>query len=198
MQALNNVKTLCLRLCMLITAVLMLSSCISGIWTGANLFYDRHNVYNSLSDYDLYRIAHHALYHDRYFKCAECHIDLTVFNGDVLLAGHVETAEMRDEAYKRVMAQPDYRRLIKKISIEPIRTHTARDAWITSKIRSQIIADSDINPRAFKVVTSDQIVYLMGDVVPEQAEWVISIARHTSGVKRVVKLFKYYHLKDKA
>jgi osmotically-inducible protein OsmY len=194
----DRTKKWVLRICFFICSSLLLTGCISGIWTGASLIYDRHNVYHSFSDYELYTIAHHALYQDNYFKCAECHIDLTVFNGDLLLAGHVETAEMRDEAYKRVMAHPDYRRLFKKISIEPIRTHITRDTWITGKIRSQVIADSEINPRAFKVVTSDQIVYLMGDVMPDQAEWVVSIARHTSGVKRVVKLFKYYHLSDKA
>lgn len=176
---------------------LILSGCISSIWTGANFIYDRHSVYNSFSDIDIYQMAHHALYKDNYFKCAECHLDLAVFNGDLLLAGHVETAEMREEAYRRVMTHPDYRRLFKKISIEPIRTHIARDAWITGKIRSKIVADAEINPHSFKVVTSDQVVYLMGDVMPDQAEWVISIARETNGVKRVVTLFKYYHLSDK-
>lgn len=194
----DRIKLLGIKHCVIMISSLILSGCISGVWTGANLFYDRHNVYHSFSDYELSTLTHHALYKDNYFKCAQCHIDITAFNGDLLLAGHVETAEMRDEAYKRVMAHPDYRRLFKKISIEPIRTHITRDSWITAKIRSQVIADSEINPRAFKVVTSDQIVYLMGDVMPDQAEWVVSIARNTSGVKRVVKLFKYYHLSDRA
>lgn len=194
----DHTKTWMLKLTFFICNSLLLTACVSGVWTGANLFYDRHNVYHSFSDYELYTIAHHALYQDNYFKCAECHIDLAVFNGDVLLAGHVETNDMREEAYKRVMVHPDYRRLFKKISIDPIRTHVTRDAWITSKIRSQIVADSEINPRSFKVVTADQIVYLMGDVLPDQAEWVVEIARNTSGVKRVVKLFQYYHLSDKA
>ncbi len=71
------------------------------------------------------------------------------------------------------------------------------DNWITTKIRSKILADSTIDPNDFKVVTADQIVYLMGDVIPEQAAKVIHIARTCTGVKRVVKLFKYYNLSDK-
>lgn len=188
-----NPITKCLLTCL---SIILLSGCVTGIWTGANFIYDRHTVYNSLSDIDIYRIAHHALYKDKYFKCAECHIDLAVFNGDVLLAGHVETAEMRDEAYRRVMASREYRRLFKYISIQPIRTHIAKDTWITGKIRSRIIADAEINPRSFKVITSDQVVYLMGDVVPDQAEWVVNIARETDGVNKVVRLFKYFHLSD--
>ena len=73
-----------------------------------------------------------------------------------------------------------------------------KDSLITAKIRSQIVADSEINPRAFKVVTSDGVVYLMGDVIPTQADWVVEIARNTAGVLTVVKLFKYYQLSDNA
>jgi hypothetical protein len=37
----------------------------------------------------------------------------------------------------------------------------------------------------------------MGDVIPKEANIVIQIARECAGVKRVVKLFKYYNLDDK-
>ena len=177
---------------------MLLSGCVTSLWTGANLVYDRHHVYNSLTDFELNANAHRALYQDDLFQCPTCHLDLAVFNGDILLAGHLESAEMRDEAYKRVMAEKGYRRLFKEVSIAPFRTHIARDSWITTKIRSKILADSEINPRSFKIVTSDQVVYLMGDVMPDQADWVVSIARNTSNVIRVVKLMKYYHLSDKA
>jgi osmotically-inducible protein OsmY len=190
-------SSISLKAFILAGSCILLSSCLSGIWTGANLFYDRHNVYNSFNDFELSNTARNALYADDALECPECHIDLAVFNGDILLAGHLENAQMRDEAYRRVMAKPGYRRLFKEISIEPIRTNLRKDSWITTKIRSKIIADSEINPHSFKIVTSDQIVYLMGDVMPDQAEWVTTIARETSGVRRVVKLLKYYHLTDK-
>ena len=180
----------------LIVGSMLLSSCIGSIWTGANLLYDRHSVINTLSDYQLNINVKHALFHDDYFVCAECNLDVAVFNGDILLAGHLETEEMRQEAYKRVEAESGYRRLFKEISIKPIRTNITKDTWITTKIRSKIIADSEIDPHRVKVVTSDQVVYLMGDVIATQADWIIDIARSTDGVLRVVKLFKYYHLSD--
>ena len=37
----------------------------------------------------------------------------------------------------------------------------------------------------------------MGDVIPKEAAIVIQIARRCPGVKRVVKLLKYYNLSDK-
>lgn len=182
---------------LLISGSLMLSACVSGIWTGANLFYDRHSVMNTMSDYELNLNVNRALFYDDYFVCAQCHLDVAVFNGDILLVGHVETEEMRQEAYKRVNTVTGYRRLFKEISIKPIRTNIAKDSWITTKIRSKIVADSEINPHMVKVVTSDQVVYLMGDVIATQADWIIDIAKTTTGVLRVVRLFKYYHLSDK-
>lgn len=190
-------KTSFLKLLTIVCSCFFLSGCLSGVWTGANLFYDRHTIYDSLSDYDLNTRALHALHQNEPFDCPECHIDLAVFNGDILLAGHVETEALREEAYSRVSKVSGYRRLFKRISIDPFRTDLMKDTWITAKIRSQIIADSEINPKSFKVVTSDQIVYLMGDVIPEQSAWVVDIARRTNGVIRVVKLFKYYNLSDK-
>lgn len=179
-----------------ICSSMLLSSCFGGVWTGANLFYDRHTVIHSLNDYELNIHANRALFYDDYFVCAECHLDIAVFNGDILLAGHLETEEMRHEAYKRIEAESGYRRLFKEISIKAIRTNVAKDSWITAKIRSKIIADSEINPRMVKVVTSDQVVYLMGDVIASQADWIIDIAKTTTGVERVVKLFMYYHLSN--
>lgn len=177
---------------------LLLSGCLGTIWTGAGLVYDHHSVMHTFNDIELDALANRALYKDDLFRCPTCHIELAVFNGDVLLAGHLESQEMREEAYKRIdAAKLDYRRLFKFISIKPYRTHLARDSWITTKIRSQILTDSDIAPRTFKIVTADQVVYLMGDVMADQAEWVIDIAKKTSGVLRVVKLLKYYHLTDK-
>ena len=71
-----------------------------------------------------------------------------------------------------------------------------QDDWISASIRAKIIADSSINPKDFNIITSSQVVYLMGDVIPAEADRVIQIARQCAGVKRVVKLFKYYNLSD--
>ena len=130
------------------------------------------------------------------FKREDCDIDLAIINGDILMAGSVPTIELRQEAFDRITALQGYRRIFNQLSTTQRNNNTIEDNWITAKIRSQIFTDSDINPHDFKVVTSDQIVYLMGDVIPEEAARVIHIARSCAGVKRVVKLFKYYNLSD--
>lgn len=188
------------RALLILMMSMLLTGClgISGVWTGAELVYDRHNLYKKFNDYQLVAQANRALYRDKMFKRDDCYIDLAAFNGDLLLVGHVPTPELRDEAYARVARKTGYRRLFNQLAIGHSDGNDAEDSWITAKIRSQIVADAEIDPHQFKVITVDQVVYLMGDVLPEEAARVIQIARETDDVIRVVKLFKYYHLSDKS
>lgn len=187
----------CFVVLALIFCSLLLTGCVGSVWTGATLIYDRHSIYKKWDDYELAARAGHALFDDKMFKQDGCSIDVAVFNGDVLLAGHVPTQALRQEAESRMEKLPDYRRIFNQLAINGQPGNLVQDGWITTKIRSRIFADSSINPHAFKIVTDDRIVYLMGDVKPAQAEKVIYIARNTTGVKRVVKLMKYYNLSDK-
>jgi osmotically-inducible protein OsmY len=181
---------------LVIASVMLFTGCwSSSLWTGANLVYDRHDVYKQVSDFQLAATANRALYKDMKFKCASCEVDVAVFNGDILLAGHVPNVYLRQEAQKRVLI-PGYRRIFNQLAISYLPENLVEDGWITTKIRSRILADSSIDPDQFKIVTVDRVVYLLGDVVPSQARNVVYIARSCEGVKRVVKLFKYYHLTD--
>lgn len=183
---------------LIIILCISISGCFGTVMTGVGMVYDRHNIYKKMSDFQIGANVRRALYKDNLLKCKTCYIDIETFNGDLLLAGHVPTRALRNEAEKRVKTVDDYRRVFVHLSISKERATSLEDSWITAKIRSAIIADSSINPKKFRVATSDGVVYLMGDVQPEQAKKVIQIARTTSGVKRVVKMFKYYQLSNKA
>lgn len=185
-----------LLLTLVFISSMLLSGCLSEVWTGANLVYDRHNIYKKISDFQLGANVSHALYHDNVFKEDGCNIEAAIFNRDILLVGQVPTAALRQQAHERVAGVAGKRRLFDQIAISIAPEDSAQDSWITAKLRSQIFADSDIDPHKFKVITFGKIVYLMGDVEPEQAERVILLARRCAGVKRVVKLFKYYNLSD--
>jgi len=181
---------------LLVMSSVFLSGCLNGLWSGATLLYDRHNVYKKISDYQLFLTASHALREDNLYMRKDASVEIAVFNGDLLLVGYVPSLELRNEAQKRVGALSGCRRLFNQLSIRSTAENPLQDSWITGEIRSQIFMDSAIDPSKFKVITADQIVYLMGDVDPAQANLVISIARQCAGVKRVVKLFKYLHLTD--
>ncbi|OGV25886.1 MAG: hypothetical protein A3F18_02940 [Legionellales bacterium RIFCSPHIGHO2_12_FULL_37_14] len=173
-------------------ATLFLTSCVSGIWTGANLVYDRYSVYKTLSDYKLSRAANSALFNKRGSKCPTCLIDITVFKEDVLISGHVTTQEIANTLSNRLLEVSGYRHLYNKVMVAPnALPQTLEDSWITMKVRSQIMQNSNIDPNAFKIVTTDGIVYIMGEARVEQGHAVINIARQTRGVRKVVSLVHY-------
>jgi osmotically-inducible protein OsmY len=175
-----------------ILLVCCLSGCLGTVWTGASVVYDRHSMYQKLNDYHLLAEVNDVLAVNKTFNNSSCVIDIAVFHGDVLLAGHLPSPDMLAELRHRLSEIKGYRRLFIELSIRHVSSNSVQDSWITAKIRSQIFADSSIDPNAFKIVTSDRIVYLMGDVKAVQADKVIKIASSTYGVERVVKLLRYF------
>ncbi len=175
----------------------LLTGCITDVWTGASLVYDRHNIYKQINEFQLSAAASRALYKDKVFKGHDCSIDIAEASRDILLAGYVPTAAYREEAFKRVSQVKGYRHIYNELAIGKVEGNALQDNWITTKIRSNIFADASIDPHPFKVVTAQGIVYLMGDVYPKQAAKVIQFARDCNGVKRVVVLFRYIKLTDR-
>ncbi|MBN9231800.1 MAG: hemolysin [Legionella sp. 40-6] len=177
--------------CWFIFSVLLVGCTGSNLWTGANLIYDRHSVYKKLDDYQLILQLNTLLAQDGLFKREKTGIDFAVFNGDVLIVGTVPNASLLQELTYRLKKFQGYRRLFNVVKVNNQASNSVYDSWITAKIRSQIFADASIDPHAFKILTAEGVVYLMGDVWPEQAKKVVTIAQHTAGVVHVVKIFKY-------
>lgn len=123
----------------------------------------------------------------------QTHINVTSFNGLVLLSGEVATAAQRDQAERLARAVPKVRRIANHLTIGPASSlaSRSRDSWLTTKVKSQLLADQDVPGNQIKVVTEAQTVYLLGLVTRSQGDRAGAITRHTSGVKRVVKLFEY-------
>ncbi len=178
---------------LIILSNFLLAGCWTNAITGASLIYDRHNIYIKLNDYQLAGKINKELYKDKLLKCDECALEVAVFNRDVLMTGSLPSKNLRHEASTRVKSIAGSRRIFNQVAISLNKGDSLYDSWITGNIRGKILADSDIDPHDFKVVTSRQIVYLLGDVHKEQAEKVLSFAQESPGVYRVVNLLRYYN-----
>jgi osmotically-inducible protein OsmY len=63
----------------------------------------------------------------------------------------------------------------------------ASDGWITSKVKSQLLAADGVHASAINVDTTDHVVTLKGRVRSQaERKKAMSIAQHTHGVERVV------------
>jgi osmotically-inducible protein OsmY len=65
------------------------------------------------------------------------------------------------------------------------------DAWLTTKIKTQMLTDNSIPASRIKVVTENGIVYLLGLVTKQEADQATNLVQGVSGVQKIVKLFEY-------
>ena len=65
------------------------------------------------------------------------------------------------------------------------------DTLITSRVKARLLGSEDVSGLRIKVVTVNNVVYLMGKVSEEEGTIAGELTAGTSGVLRVVKLFEY-------
>ncbi len=121
------------------------------------------------------------------------HINVTSFNLNVLLTGEAPTEALRAEAEQIVRSLPHVRQVYNEIVIAAPSSLSARssDSLITTHVKTRMVQSNKFNANHVKVVTEAGTVYLMGLVTRQEADDATEIARTTSGVKRVVRVFEY-------
>lgn len=121
------------------------------------------------------------------------HVSAISYNGRVLLIGQVPSRNLKANIGKDVESIDKVRQVHNEISLNPPTSMLTRsnDSWITTKIKSEMTVTKEFNPTRVKVVTENGVVYLMGIVKRDEEDIAVDIARHTKGVKKVVKIFEY-------
>ena len=126
------------------------------------------------------------------------HINANSYNRWVLLTGEAPDDATRAEIQKIVLALPNVRGVSNEIQIAPVTPMGSRanDSFITSKLKARYLDAGRVSPLHVKVATEAGVVYLMGVVTEQEAESAVEIARTTSGVRKVVKIFEYCKATD--
>ena len=176
---------------------LMTSSCIfvAGAAAGAAaiaVVYDHRTIENTLDDTRIANKIANKIKHTEVLD-EESHVEVTVFNQVVLLTGETPDPAWRMRAEELAKQVRGVTRVYNQITIEgPTSTLTrTSDSWITTKIKSQMLANQDLKSSSIKVVTENGAVFLMGIVNRDQADIAVDLARQVSGVQKVVKIFQY-------
>lgn len=126
-------------------------------------------------------------------KQASSHIDVTSFNNVVLLTGQTISPTLRQDAERIAKDTANVKKVYNEIAIKGPTSSLTRtsDTWITTKIKTQMLATEGLKSGSLKVLTENGNVYLMGIVSRDQADIAVEIARQVDGVQRVVKVFQY-------
>ncbi|WP_407312165.1 BON domain-containing protein [Pseudomonas sp. nanlin1] len=121
------------------------------------------------------------------------HIVVTSFNGIVLLAGQTPRADLKAKAEQAAAAVQRVKKVNNELQVLQPSSLLARnnDAWLTTKIKAQMLTDGTIPGSRIKVVTENGIVYLLGLVTQAEATRATNLVQGVSGVQKIVKLFEY-------
>lgn len=123
----------------------------------------------------------------------QANIDVVSFNGIILLTGQVATKELRIKAGDTVKIIHGVRQVFNEIQVQGQTSILARtnDTWLTTKVKSVLLADKDIDSGRIKVVTEDGVVYLLGLLSQTEANRAAHTVSTIGGVQKVVKAVEY-------
>ncbi len=191
-------KTRWLALGTLLTTTLLLNACVplvvGGAATTASVAHDRRTTGSVVEDQSIKLRIRNALNKDPELS-KQAHINITSFNGIVLLSGEAPTSAMHKRAGDIARRAEKVRRVHNELQIAAPSSMMSRtsDAWITTKVKSSLLAikQKGFDPTRVKVVTENGTVYLMGLVTRSEADAATEEARKNKGVQRIVKLFEY-------
>lgn len=186
-------KHLCIAF---VASLTLLQGCaglfIAGAATTAGAANDRRSFATQMSDQNLELKASSMLTQDKALSDAS-RISIIANNGNLLLVGQTPTAAYQKRAEKLIADIPGVRRVMNELRISaPIDlAQQTTDSWITTKTKTLIIDNPDVNTLKLKVVTENSEVFLIGMVTEVEANTAVEVARHVKGVQRVVKVFEY-------
>ena len=172
----------------------LLTGCVAVIVAGAAsslVVYDKRTMSMVEKDARIFHVLHSSIAHDTRFQ--DAHIVVSCFNEVVLLAGQTRSASLRSAAEKMAQQTPHVHRVYNEITIDyaPSISQQSQDTWITTQVRTKMLAEKGLESGSLRVITENGIVYLMGIVTPRQAHLAVNVTRQVKGVRKVVKVFQY-------
>ncbi len=179
------------------SAVALLAGCAAAVVGGAAvggaaIAHDRRTTGTIVEDQAIELKIHDAIRNDSELK-EGTHINVTSFNGVVLLSGEVPTKGQQARASKLAGEVEKVRRVHNELTIAAPSSAMSRssDSLLTAKVKTQLLSEEDVAVGHIKVVTENGVVYLMGLVNRAEADKATAVARQIGGVQKVVRIFEY-------
>ncbi|CAH7016788.1 putative hemolysin [Vibrio chagasii] len=187
-------KTL-LKLISVSLLTLSLSSCagifIAGAATTANIVTDTRTTKEIWNDNNIeFEVA--AITNKQPYR-GSVRVTASSYRGSVVLMGQATTDAERRSFESQAKDVPGVDTIHNQIRVkEPLSVSAiSKDSWITTKVKSALLANSELNGIKVKVITEDSEVFLLGLVSREHADIATEVARNISGVKQVIRAFEY-------
>ncbi|SEG70934.1 BON domain-containing protein [Marinobacterium lutimaris] len=124
---------------------------------------------------------------------SQSHVNVTSFNGQVLLSGQVPDQNVSREAETVAAGVREVRKIHNELEIAGPTSAIVRtnDVYLTSRVKLQLLTDANVPGSRIKIVTENGVVFMMGLVSRKEADTAASVVRSVTGVRKIVKVFEY-------
>lgn len=189
----TRMKTLLVRLTLSLAAGATLSGCfpviMGGAVMGTLMATDRRTSGTQLEDEGIELRAASRI---RDNLGDRVHVNVTSYNRRVLVTGEVPNARDKQLVEQVVSRVENVVSVVNELAELGNATLTQRssDTLVTGRVKAGLVDAKDLVSNAFKVVTERGTTYLMGRVTQREADRATEVARSTSGVQKVVRVFE--------
>ena len=184
------------KLAMLLGATIFLQGCVAAVIGGgavaAKVATDPRTTGTQIDDETLEFKVENAVEKDAQIK-AEGRVNAVSYNGRVLLIGQVPNSDVKDTATALAKGVEGVNEVYNELTVSPKISFAqiSKDSWLTTQVKSKMFVDGRVKATDVKVISENGEVFLLGNVTQSQANAAADIASKISGVKKVIKVFKY-------
>ncbi|AWP55050.1 osmotically-inducible protein OsmY [Haemophilus influenzae] len=184
------------KLAILLGATIFLQGCVATVIGGgavaAKVATDPRTTGTQIDDETLEFKVENAVEKDAQIK-AEGRVNAVSYNGRVLLIGQVPNSDVKDTATALAKGVKGVNEVYNELTVSPKISFAqiSKDSWLTTQVKSKMFVDGRVKATDVKVISENGEVFLLGNVTQSQANAAADIASKISGVKKVIKVFKY-------
>ncbi|MDR1235921.1 MAG: BON domain-containing protein [Holosporaceae bacterium] len=158
---------------------------------GATSVRNQEGITGSISDTKLQSMVNHALFKED--KELFNKVELSVKHGTVVVIGYVDEESQHDRIMEIVKSVKGATEVYDEIKVQeaPRAADLAKDAGITSRVKSALLFDGNIASLNYDVTTVKGVVYICGTAQSKyERDVVFNQIRTTYGVNKVVSYIK--------
>lgn len=122
------------------------------------------------------------------------HVLFMSFYSNVLIAGQVPNAKLKQQAEDTVRSMRDVKQVHNELTIRPQTNpylNRAKDSIISAQISTTLTFTKDFPSSQVKVLVEDGVVYVMGKLTHAQADQAIGLIKATPDIRKIVKMIDY-------
>ena len=122
------------------------------------------------------------------------HFNIAVFNKAIVIVGQVPNEEVKNKITDVLSKLENVKTVHNKIEVSKANKlkQRAKDTITTSNVKTRLFLElkNEVHPLHVKIMTQNDVIYLLGIVNNKEADEAIQIAKSSKGVKLVVPLFE--------